>query len=74
MVGPGIWRETVKNVKNEKDILQDQDYGKKNVKHGEGEANTVCPGIWQETLKKGKNKNCTLLYQEQGEKIEKRGK
>ena len=28
-VGPGKWRETVKNVKIEKNTLQDLDYGEK---------------------------------------------
>ena len=27
MVGPGIFRETMKNVENEKHILQDLEYG-----------------------------------------------
>ena len=29
MVGPDIWQETLKNVKNEKCTLQDLDYGEK---------------------------------------------
>ena len=33
-VGPGIWRETEKNLKNEKYTLQDLDYGVKNEKRG----------------------------------------
>ena len=33
-VGPGIWRETVKNVKYEKYTLQDLDYGEKTEKRG----------------------------------------
>ena len=32
MVRPGIWRETLKNIKNEKCTPQDMDYGKKNEK------------------------------------------
>ena len=28
-VGPGIWQETVKNVKNQKSTLQDLEYGEK---------------------------------------------
>ena len=31
-VGPGIWQETVKNVKNEKCTPEDLYYGKKNEK------------------------------------------
>ena len=33
-VGPGIWRETVKDVKYEKYTLQDLDFGEKTEKHG----------------------------------------
>ena len=33
-LGPGIWRETLKNVENEKCSLQDVDYGKKTEKRG----------------------------------------
>ena len=29
MVGPGIWRETLENVQNEKNTLQDLEYGEK---------------------------------------------
>ena len=32
MEGPGIWRETRKNVKNDKCTLQDLAYGKKTEK------------------------------------------
>ena len=32
MVGPGIWRETFKNVKNEKHTLQDLQNGRKQKK------------------------------------------
>ena len=34
IIGHGIWREIVKNVKNEKYTLQDMEYSKKNEKHG----------------------------------------
>ena len=34
MVGCKIWRETIKNVKNEKYTLQDMDYGEKTDKRG----------------------------------------
>ena len=33
-LGPGTWRETLKNVENEKCSLQDVDYGKKTEKRG----------------------------------------
>ena len=33
-VGPRIWRETVKNMKNEKCTIQDLDYGQKTLKGG----------------------------------------
>jgi hypothetical protein len=33
-VGPGIWRETEKNMKNEKYILLNLDYGEKTENHG----------------------------------------
>ncbi|KRX35719.1 hypothetical protein T09_4718 [Trichinella sp. T9] len=41
MVGPGIWQETLKKVKNEKDL----EYGKKTEKRGKRGTNTVGPGI-----------------------------
>jgi hypothetical protein len=34
MLGPGIWRVTAKNVKNEKYILLNLDYGEKTENHG----------------------------------------
>ena len=34
MVGPGIWQETLKKVKNEKCTLQDMEYGEKPEKCG----------------------------------------
>ena len=33
-VVPGIWRETLKNVKNEKCTLQDMEYSEKTEKSG----------------------------------------
>ena len=48
MIGPGIWRESLKNVQNEKHTLQDLDCGKKTDKNGKGDTHTVGPGIWQE--------------------------
>ena len=32
-LGPGIWRETLKNMKNEKCTLQDLEYGNKTDQH-----------------------------------------
>ena len=46
MVGPGIWRETLKNGKNEKCTLQDLEYGKKTDQQGKLETHMVGPGIW----------------------------
>ena len=34
MRGPGIWRETLTTVQNEKHTLQDLDYGEKTEKRG----------------------------------------
>ena len=34
MVGPGIWRETLKNVENEKSKLQELEYGEKTENDG----------------------------------------
>ena len=34
MVEPGIWRETLKNVKDEKCTVQDLEYVEKTEKHG----------------------------------------
>ena len=51
MLGPGIWREIMKNVKNEKCTLQDLEYGKKTEKRGKRETHMIGYGIWQETLK-----------------------
>jgi hypothetical protein len=33
-IGPGIWQETLKNVKYEKYTLSDLDYGEKTEKRG----------------------------------------
>ena len=51
MLGPGIWREIMKNVKNEKCTLQDLEYGKKTEKRGKRETHMIGYEIWQETLK-----------------------
>ena len=40
-VGQGIWRETIKNVKNEKCTLQYLDYCGKTEKRGKGDKDTV---------------------------------
>ena len=34
MVGPGIWRKTLKNMKKEKCTQQDLEYGEKTEKRG----------------------------------------
>ena len=41
MVGPGIWQETLKKVKNEKCTQWDMDYGKKPEKREKGDTDTV---------------------------------
>ena len=45
-VGHGIWRETLKNLKNEKCTLQELEYGKKTDKEEKCEKYLVGPGIW----------------------------
>ena len=46
-VGPGIWRKRLKNVQNEKHVLQDLDCGEKIEKLG-NVTHTVGPGICRE--------------------------
>ena len=48
MVGPEIWRETLKIVKNDKCTLQDLAYGEKTGKRGKRDKHTVGPGISRE--------------------------
>ena len=48
MVGLGIWRETLKNVQNEKHTLKDLDYGEKTGKRGKCDTHTVGHGICRE--------------------------
>ena len=43
MVGPGLWRETLKNVENVKFKLQDLEYDDKTVKCRKCDTNTVGP-------------------------------
>jgi hypothetical protein len=45
-IGPGIWRETLKNVKNEKCTLYELEYGKKTEKEEKCEKPLVETGIW----------------------------
>ena len=45
MVGPGIWQETLKNLKNEKCTLQGLEYGKKTDQQEKLETHMVGPGI-----------------------------
>ena len=40
-VGPGIWRETLKIMENEKCTLQNLEYGRKSENHGKCEAYTL---------------------------------
>ena len=54
MLKPGIWRETLKNVKNEKHTLQYLDCGENIEKRGKCDTHSVGPGIWRETVKKCK--------------------
>ena len=48
MVGPGIWQDTLKKVKNEKCTLQDRNYGENLEKREKRETDTVRTGIWRE--------------------------
>ena len=48
MVGPGIWRETLKNVQNEKHTLYDLEYGEKQCKARKMRNTHSRNGIWQE--------------------------
>ena len=45
MVGPGIWQETLKNVKKDKCTLKDRNMARKVRKPGKGDTYTVGPGI-----------------------------
>ena len=70
---PGIWQETLKNVKNENCTLYDLEYGKKTDQKGKAETHMVGHGIRRETLTKMENEKHTrqdLVC----EKTEKRGK
>jgi hypothetical protein len=48
MVEPGIWRETWKNVQNEKTHCRTWKMTRNSKKHEKGEMQTVGHGIWQE--------------------------
>ena len=48
---PKIWRETLKNEKNEKCTLYELNYGKKTGQQGKWDTHMLRPEIWQETLK-----------------------
>ena len=50
MLGIGIWRETLKNEKNDKCTLQDMTYGE-NTDKQKWKIHMVGTGIWRETLK-----------------------
>ena len=47
MVGHEIWRETLKNVQNEKHTLQDLDCGEKTEKRGKCDKHIVGPRLWR---------------------------
>ena len=49
--GPGIWRETLKNMKNDKCTLQDLAYVEKTDKRGKWKTHMVGTGLWQENSK-----------------------
>ena len=68
MVGHEIWRETLKNMKNEKCTMQDREYGRKTDQKEKSETHIVGHGIWRETLKNMQNEKHTLQDQENGEK------
>ena len=51
---PKIWRETLKNEKNEKCTLYELNYGKKTGQQGKWDTHMLRPEIWQETLKRWK--------------------
>ena len=75
ILGPGIWREIVKNVENEKCTLQDLECGKKTEKHEVRHKHYM---IWNmaKRMKYVENGKCTLYDLEYGKKKkpEKRGK
>ena len=48
MVEPGIWRETWKNVQNEKTHCRTWKMTRNSKKREKGEMQTVGHGIWQE--------------------------
>ena len=68
MVGPGIWRETLKNVQNEKHTLQDLEYGDKTENRGKCETHIVGHEIQGEAVKNMQDEKQTLQDQEYGEK------
>ena len=51
MIGTGIWRETLRNEKNDKCTLQDMTYGE-NTDKQKLETHMLGTGICQETLEK----------------------
>ena len=70
MIGTGIWRETLRNEKNDKCTLQDMTYGE-NTDKQKRELHMVGTKIWRETLKNLKKNKCTLNELEYGQKSEK---
>ena len=55
MVGPGIWRETLKNDKKREMYTVGPGYGEKTDKEEKCEKHLVETRIWRETLKNMKN-------------------
>ena len=73
MVGPGIWRETLKNMKNQNCTLQDLEYGEKTDQKAKSETHMVGPGIWRKRLKNVQNEKHVLQDLDCGKKIKKLG-
>ena len=73
-LGPGLWRETLKNVKNKNCTLQDMVYGKKTDQKGKSETHILGPGIWRETVKNIQKKKDTVQELNCVEETEQRGK
>ena len=61
-------------MQNEKNTLQDLEYGEKTEKRAKLDSNGVSPGIWYETLKNMQIEKNRLEDIEYGEKTEKREK
>ena len=73
-LGNGIWQKTLKNMKNEKHTLQDQDYGEETEKRCKNKMHNVGPRIWQETHKNNEIDKYTMQGLDFEEKTEKHEK